>query len=152
MASLLSDAEKAALESVMSDLHDTFKRALVIFKDGEQTVISTDPNYNFAYGFNNGISTNVEFTPIQQTFSGRVLYGKPDATMLSNPSIDAQLRLEMMNSTVRIKLDQDGRDFLVDAKRVEFDGNRFKVLGDPRPHGLFAPQFYTFFLVPIDEQ
>jgi hypothetical protein len=150
MASYLTDAEKTALEGYMTNLHDTFKRELVIYKDGEEVVITTDPNYNFVYA--GGGSSSISYTPVSQTFSGRILYGKPDSSTFSSPEIDAQLRLEMLNSTVRLKVDRECKDFLAEAKRVEFDGNRFKIVGDIRPHGLFTPNFYTFYLIPIDEQ
>ena len=37
-----------------------------------------------------------------------------------------------------------------EARRVEFDGNKFIIESDGQPRGLTSNQFYTFVLSPVD--
>ena len=41
-------------------------------------------------------------------------------------------------------------DYLKGTKRAEFDGRVFTMTSDERAHGLFTPQYYTFYLKPVD--
>jgi hypothetical protein len=151
MANLISDAERDYLESLMDDVHDTFKREIVIFKDAKRVVISTDVNYNFLY---NNVSGNfnqtIKQTPQKQTFYARILYGKKQVEQEIDGSVDSQTNLSLPVGHVRIKLNQDGYDYIKEAKRVEFDGKIFKIDTADRPHGLFRPRYYTFYLKPTE--
>jgi hypothetical protein len=60
--------------------------------------------------------------------------------------IPARLELGM----VRIKLDPAGASFISDAKRVQFDNDTFQIMTSKRPHGLFDPKWYTFFLKKLN--
>jgi len=105
MANLISDAERDYLESLMDDVHDTFKREIVIFKDAKRVVISTDVNYNFLY---NNVSGNfnqtIKQTPQKQTFYARILYGKKQVEQEIDGSVDSQTNLSLPVGHVRIKL------------------------------------------------
>jgi hypothetical protein len=57
-----------------------------------------------------------------------------------------QVNLRKEEGQVRIKLDPTGASYLFDAKRVTFDGEVFTIGTSKRPHGLFTPHFYDFWL------
>ena len=40
---------------------------------------------------------------------------------------------------------------LKEAKRAEFEGRRYKISSKGNPTGIFGPQYYHFFLEPLDE-
>ena len=44
--SLISSSEKAALEAVIDDIHETFARTITVFKEASSIVILTDANFN----------------------------------------------------------------------------------------------------------
>jgi hypothetical protein len=150
MSSFLTTQEKSAINAVFDNLHDTFARTITVYKNAQDvTVISSD--YNHYYKRNSDGDPPNTTTTVSSEFSARILYGKPDSSFLADSQIDSQLRLEILSSTVRLKVNQEARDYLVEAKRVEFDNNIFKINADPRPIGMFTPEYYTFFLTPTEK-
>tara|TARA_R100000152_G_C6700377_1_gene130035 strand:+ start:253 stop:711 length:459 start_codon:yes stop_codon:yes gene_type:complete len=152
MASLLSSAQKTALQSAFNDLHDTFARDIFIYKEAQSTIISTNPSYNPIYQENNAQSKTVKRKVISASFKARITYDTDRSqSNLTSPEVESQLKLKLPDGYVRIKVAKDGYDYLKDAKRVEFDGRKFSIESDVRPHGLFEPTHYTFFLLPTEE-
>ena len=49
MTDLFSDADKSEIASNLLHLHDTFGRDIVVYKEAQKVVVSTDPNYNHLY-------------------------------------------------------------------------------------------------------
>ena len=51
MADFLSQEEKRKKIAVnLLDLHDTFARDIVVYKEAKKVIINTDSNYNYLYG------------------------------------------------------------------------------------------------------
>lgn len=151
MANLISNSERTYLESLMDDMHETFSRDIVIIKDAKRIIISTDPNYNYLYNNVSGaFNQTVQNQPQKQTFKARILYGKKQVQENVDGEVDSQTNVDLPAGHVRIKLDQEGYDYIKKAKRVTFDDKIFEINTDDRPHGLFRPRFYTFYLKPIE--
>jgi len=152
MASLISAAQKAAFQSAFNDLHDTFARTIYIYKEAQSTVISTNPKYNSIYQQNQSRSQVVSRKVVSSSFQARITYDTDRSqSNLTSPEVESQLKLKLPDGFVRIKVAKDGYEYLKDAKRVEFDGRKFTIESDVRPHGLFQPTHFTFFLLPIEE-
>jgi len=151
MANLISDTERDYLESLMDDMHDTFSRDIVIIKDAQRIIISTDPNYNYLYDNVSGtFNTTIQNQPQKETFKARILYGKKQVEDNIDVGVDSQMNVDLPAGHVRIKLNQDGFDYIKKAKRVTFDDKIFEINTTDRPHGLFRPRYYTFYLKPVD--
>ena len=61
-----------------------------------------------------------------------------------------QNKVVVSDGSVRIVVEQDGYDYINEARRVEFDGTMFIIESDGVPRGLTSNQFYTFFLTPVE--
>lgn len=151
--SYLSDAQKTVLNDEFNNLHATFARPITIWKTAEQVIISTsaDTNYMFA-----GAPGNSETLIIQQSgvFQARILYGKKQTMDMFNStqwrnSAD-QNNLWMQEGEARIRLDPTGATFLVGSKNVTMDGTIFEIVTSKRPHGLFNPNFFDFFIKKVN--
>ena len=150
--SLIGDAAKKKLASHFNDLHDTFARDIVVYKEAQKVVISTDPNYNYIYN-NTGGATSVQNIPQKQTFKARILYDdNRDTEYFGEFGSSTKIKRVDSASRVRIKLKKDDYLYIKDAKRIEFDERMFLVDSDPRPHGLFEVDFYTLYLKPVETQ
>ena len=144
MASLLTSLQKAALQTAFEDLHDTFARDIYIFKEAKNIAISTNSNYNPIYDRNSSLSQTITKEVQKKSFKARIMYNTDRAEpYLAAPEIDSQLKLKVPDGTVRIKIDKGGYEYIKEAKRIEFDGRRFSIESDIRPHGLFEPTYYT---------
>jgi len=152
MGSLISDSDKYDLQKAFNEVHETFARPVYYFKEAKTVVLSTNPSYNSIYGQNASINQTVKKVVQSGQFSARITYDtdRAEAT-LASPEIDSQLKLRLPDAYVRLKVDPSGYETLKQTKRVDFDGRRFSVESDVRPHGLFKPSFYTFFLLPTDK-
>lgn len=150
MGSLISDAVKAAMESAIGDIHDTFARDITCVKEANRVILSTDPNYNFLYKNVKGSVTTVQRKINSKIIKARILYIGRQNEELFDGQTAAQIKIEQVVGEVRIKVGKEDYDYLKGTKRVEFDGRMFTMTSDERPHGIFSPHFYTFYLKPID--
>lgn len=147
MGSLLDSLQKAGLESVMHDVHDTFKRTVKAYKEGKKVVISTNPNYNGLYGK----PANTQVVPIERTMEVRIYYfSKSQEKQGMNISSEDSLQVQGSEGEVRIKVTNADYEFLADAERITLDGEVFRFGSAPRRHGLFGAEFVTLILKRLD--
>ena len=152
MAEFLTSTERASIAANLLDLHDTFGRDIVVYKEAKKVIISTDPNYNYLYQNTGSQNQSVQNVPVKQIFKARIRYDT-DRSLEYFGETDTQVKVNRVdpNSTVRIKLKIEDHEYIKDAKRIELDGRMFHVESDPRFHGLFDTiQFVTLFLRPIE--
>jgi hypothetical protein len=151
MANLIPESQRGYLKSIIDDIHDTFARDIVVYKDAKRVVISTDPNYNYLYNNVSGeFGTSVENQPQSQTFKARILYEDKQREKNFDGEANSQINVERPIGQVRLKINETGYLYLKNVKRVELDGRKFIIDGDERPHGLFGAEYYTFYLRPIE--
>jgi len=149
MASLISSSEKSALNSVMNSQHDTFARAITIIKDAKEVVTTSSSSFNSIYG-NAGATTSVTYTEQSSTVQARVQYGRRyDEQYFSDSGAPSELKVDIPEGLVRIKIKADDYSTVKAAKRIRFDNQEFSIYSDFRGHGLFDSQFYTIMLKKI---
>jgi hypothetical protein len=73
MASLLTAADKSALNDVMDSLHDTFARDIQIIKEATKTVTTPSSEFNSVYG-TAGSTTSVVNVTQSGSYKARVQY------------------------------------------------------------------------------
>lgn len=151
MSSYLSNAIITGYSGILKNHHDTFARPILVYKNGNQTILSTtDPNaFNFAYPIEEQV--NITYQPISGRFMARVYYpNKQETNFVSTNSIsETAPSINFLNpkGLVRLKVERtgDGFIYLKDAKEAIIDGYTCVVYLDDRPHSLFEPQFATFY-------
>ena len=72
MSDLYTDAEKAEIAANLLHLHDTFGRDIIVYKEAQKVIISTDPNYNYLYNSGGSTTTSVTNKPVKKTPSEEV--------------------------------------------------------------------------------
>lgn len=148
--SLISLANQAILGAPFNNLHATFARPIVIFRDENQVIMTTpSPNDNFLFpgAPNNSFVSGVTTSGI---FLARIKYpeNQPlDFFYSSQGTSEDQNSTRKTDGLVRIKLDPTGSTYLEGAQRVKLDGDLFSLERGKQPHGLVSQiQFYTYFL------
>ena len=152
MSDLFTSSEKSDIAANLLHLHDTFGRDIVVYKEAQKVVVSTDPNYNHLYNSAGATTTSVENVPVRKVFKARIRYAT-DRSLEYYGEANAQVKVDRSDpgNNVRVKLKKEDYDYIKDAKRIELDERMFHVDSDARAHGLFdAIQFYTLFLRPIE--
>ena len=141
MADFFTSSEKSDLESIFDDLHDTFGRNLVAFKEAQKTILSTNADYNFLYNNVRGDATKTIKNVTQYTtIKARILYEDKQRETLYDAEANAQIKVDRPVGNVRLKVDYEGYLYLKDSKRIELDGRTFVFDSDVRPFGLFSPK------------
>ena len=155
MAGFLSEDQITKIRNLAGTLHDTFARTITVYKNAKKTLIASNDSWNSLYRrTNTGSNSSVEYTQVSQTFSARIYYDNMDTSYLTDdgPAEQAgtQNKVVVSDGSVRIVVEQDGYDYINEARRVEFDGTMFIIESDGQPRGLTSNQFYTFVLTPVE--
>lgn len=148
MASLLSDLEKEALEQVIDNVHDTFKRKIIAYKEAKIIIMSTDPNFNSIYQQS---TQQVAKEVIKREFEARIYYyRKSQERRAINATPEDHLAIQMSEGEVRLKVKKEDYDFIKDVERIEFDGQLFRLASEPRPHSLFSTRYFSLTLKRVN--
>ena len=124
-ASLISTSERAALNSVIDDIHETFARNITVYKEASKVVIITDPNFNPLYDSGEGTTSYVN-TPVYKTFKARIQYEDDIGKRYwSDANMQSQIKVDAIVGTVRLKISAEDYDYIKDAKRFDVDGKRY---------------------------
>jgi hypothetical protein len=144
MVGLFSESDKDEIRQSFKLLHDTFGREVFIYKDAKKIIVSSDSTFNSVYGLANNGTQSVEYEPVQQSIKARIIYGKQqNESNFPGTSVNAELSEGEVKITVT---KEDYNNFVKDAKRAEIDGEKFIFISDPRPQGMFGPDYYSFML------
>jgi hypothetical protein len=144
MGSLLTTTEKTAINSAMSDMHDTFARDIYVYVK-EASSVPVELNYNPLYGRRkNTAKISSENTLTQYTYSARILYqGEQREDIVDG---NAQMNLMASEGGIRIKVKAAAYEKIKICSKLEVDNELYVVDGDAKVIGPFGAQFYSIFL------
>lgn len=149
--SLISDSQKTAIKSIIDDIHETFARNITVYKDGAKILIAASQEYNGIYGRTDSGESSISINSEAHTVKARIKYIDAKEVALAGEKINSQLDIEVIDGSVRITVDASGFNILKEAKRCEFEGGKYKIVTKGNPTGIFGPQYYHFYLEPIEE-
>ena len=84
---IFTEEEKIHLAKPLNDLHDSFKRPVVWYKENDILTISTDANFNFAYGTDQANVTKT-VTLSSGSFDARIQYLNLNDSYKKNYPVD----------------------------------------------------------------
>jgi hypothetical protein len=148
--SLISESQKNTIKDIIDDIHETFARNITVYEEGEKILIASSSQFNGIYGRTSGGEATTQKTIVSHTINARIKYINADKDIL-NTSSSSQLGIEFVDGLVRITIDLAGFKILKDAKRCEFEGRKYTISSKGNPTGIFGPQYYHFYLSPIEE-
>jgi hypothetical protein len=143
MASLLSATQKASFEKGMTDLFDTFKQDVVIYKEAKIEVI--DINQPRMYGYNERSDIdNINYIPVTGVYQALVTSSKKQA----------QERLEESENRidkgeVEMKVKSDANDFIQNNGKtlyVSINDLMYKFVTSQSPRPYITSEYFTYYL------
>ena len=150
---LISDpAMRANLESLLDSVFQTLKRAFTVYIKAQTAMISTSPAYT-QFGQHDQNVFNPAVNPQATVLEGLIQYGTQqpwEYIAPENRTNYMQDKLRNSMGKIRIKVDITGYQIMAQCKEMNVDGFNFKLSSTARPHGLFQPERYTFFLDSLD--
>ena len=143
MASLLSSTEVSAATGVLQDLFDTFSRPILIYKEPKKIINQLSTNSLPGYG-EAAIKTNISYIPVSGTFEAKVKYNpKQELELLP------ELKSRVSKGVVKIKVEREARDFIVQNGRTEkivIDNKPYNVITDDTMKRFLTSEYFVFFL------
>lgn len=146
--SLISEDQKSVYQSAIKLVHDTMKRPLYVYKNPKKTIVSSveqNKNHNSLFGDDQYSEEQVKYTPVSGIFYGRILY---EDNFTSNELLNFNKSIpdKVQENFIRIKIDEEGYDFIKDSKKINIDGQNCEITTTDRRHGLFNPEYRTLWL------
>jgi hypothetical protein len=149
--SLISDSQKNTIKAIIDDIHETFARNITVYEEGKKVLISASSEYNGIYGKTSSGVSSTSKTSVSHVIKARIKYVNAREQNLADGNISSQLGIETIDGSVRITVDESGFAILKEAKRCEFEGRKYTIESKGNPTGIFGPQYYHFYLSPIEE-
>lgn len=146
MADLLTTTERQNISGIIDDVFDTFKRAIVVYKEPSKTVSDVDLDFMFGYNAESQ-SSNYIYTQVTGSYHATIKYIKsksPDeSSQLLNTDLEDQL--------VRIKVNKQARDFIENGanQKCFFDNKDFEFISNDTPKIFLDNTYYYYFLKEI---
>lgn len=142
MTSLISDAQKSAISAVFDDIHDTFARDIIIYREKETAYVSTNTSPIYRRPVDGDPPSREKE---QYTTRARIKYigvqGEDDE------NLGAQTNLDFPYGSIRLKINQGAFELIRTAEKINVDGRLFKMDSEPARPGPFSPSYYTIVLV-----
>lgn len=149
--SYISATLKTQLQGIIDNVHETFARTITVYEEGERVLIAASSTYNNVYGKTNTGGTSVSRTSVSHSIKARIKYINAKDESLTDGEINSQPDIDLINGSVRITVDESGFAILKEAKRCEFEGRKYEIASKGSATGILGPQYYHFFLKPLDE-
>lgn len=149
--SYISANLKTQLQGIIDNVHETFARTITVYEEGERVLIAASSTYNNVYGKTNTGGKSVSKTSVSHSIKARIQYINAKDESLSDGQIDSQPDIDLINGSVKITVDESGFAILKEAKRCEFEGRKYEIVSKGSATGILGPQYYHFFLKPLDE-
>ena len=149
--SLISESQKNTIKAIIDDIHETFARNITVYEDGKKVLISASDQFNGIYGRSGGGEKTTSTRVVSHTVKARIKYINAQEQNLADGNINSQPDIDLIDGQVRITVDANGFEILKEAKRCEFEGRKYTISSKGNPTGIFGPQYYHFFLSPIEE-
>lgn len=147
MSGFLTENQKSNIKDIIDRIHDTFAREITVYKFGQKVAIATTNEYNALYKTNVNAGRQ-QLTQVSRTIMARIKYEKFDQTNFYQEA--SQEKIVIPEGAIYIKVDEDGYNYVKDAKTVELDGKTFAIKSPGKPEGMFGPQYYKFLLIPLE--
>tara|TARA_R110000868_G_scaffold342810_3_gene603710 strand:- start:1491 stop:1949 length:459 start_codon:yes stop_codon:yes gene_type:complete len=148
---LISDSQKNTIKAIIDDIHETFARNITVYEEGEKILIAASPEFNGIYGRTSSGQKTTSKTIVSHTLNVRIKYIDAKQHWFSDTEVKSQLDIKIIDGSVRITTDLAGFEIMKKAKRCEFEGRKYTINSKGNPTGMFGPQYYEFYLEPIEE-
>ena len=145
MATILSSDEITFFTGSLATHFDTFSynrtKLVIVYKEPLKTVINSPSNPIFGYGSDSSIDS-VTYTPVSGIFPAQIDYDKEQKIA------ELDITKEVINKgQVRIKVEQNARDFIEDGRkteRLEFDSKVYNLFSSDRVLNYLGLKYYIY--------
>lgn len=143
MANLLSPSEITSIRQAFNDIHQTFSRPLIVYKEPLKTLVAANPT-NFVYGFGETQGENqYTYTQVSGVYPCTVRYGP------QNLELNSEISSYVADGEVLVKVQEDCKNFIEVGKteKLILDSRTFILKGEASNTTFLPSGMYLFRLV-----
>jgi len=125
---------------------DTFKKQIIVVKEPVRTIVTSNNTNNPIFGYNEESQPTTSYTYASVT-------GEFDAQVtvdLNQKTVELEEARNLVGvGRVRIKVQQDCRDFIEDGRKTEsiqYGGQTYNAVTFDGLHNFFGLKFFTYFI------
>lgn len=145
MASLLTSTQKASLQKVFDNVHETFSRDIYVYVEKRIATRPSVSSYNPLYGKAKDASNVAGKTVLTKyTYKARILHENNQGENVLDGN--AQMNLKSSDGRVRIKVDATAAEKIKICSRIEVDDVLYILDSDGKSVGPFSTNHYMFYL------
>jgi cytochrome b involved in lipid metabolism len=143
MASLLSATQKASFEKGMTNLFDTFKQDIVIYKEAKIDIINIAQPRMYGYNERSDID-NINYIPVTGVFQALVTSSKKQKQERLE---EAENRID--KGELEMKVKSDANDFIQNNGKtlyVSINDLMYKFVTSQSPRPYITSEYFTYYL------
>jgi hypothetical protein len=144
MPSLLTSNQITVFTGIFADHFSTFSREgarqITVHKEPLKTLNVSTPLP--VYGYESSNETSYSYTPVYSSFPAIIVY-----TPVQQTKELEELKNSINKGEVRIKVEQDCRDYIEDGRkteRVEFDGKSYNMISSDGVQNFLGLIYYIY--------
>ena len=141
MASLIPESSKADFKNALTDHFDTFKETITIFKQPKKVITNESQSIYAGYGAQKEIIT---YETVSSTFDALVNFKERQ-----DEHIVDDIKVEDIRGEVRIKVEQDCKDYIKNNGKTEsivVQGKNYNVITDDGTREYLGQKYFVFYL------
>lgn len=142
MANLIPDDMRTEIRSALDDVHETMRREIKIFHTKTEAFVATQSTYHALYSRLKDQSRGLD-SVTESTVNARVHYLTDSNREVWG--LESSLNISLPNGSVRLKVDEAGRDILLKSSRIEIDGELFELESEGGKTGPFEVHYYVMY-------
>ena len=141
MASLIPESSKTDFKNALTDHFDTFKETITIFKQPIKVITNQSQSIYAGYGAQKEIIT---YETVSSTFDALVNFKERQ-----DEQIVDDIKVEDIRGEVRIKVEQDCKDYIKNNGKTEsivVQGKNYNVITDDGTREYLGQKYFVFYL------
>ena len=141
MASLIPESSKTDFKNALTDHFDTFKESITIFKQPKKVITNQSQSIYAGYGAQKEIIT---YETVSSTFDALVNFKERQ-----DEQIVDDIKVEDIRGEVRIKVEQDCKDYIKNNGKTEsivVQGKNYNVITDDGTREYLGQKYFVFYL------
>ena len=141
MASLIPESSKTDFKNALTDNFDTFKETITIFKQPIKVITNQSQSIYAGYGAQKEIIT---YETVSSTFDALVNFKERQ-----DEQIVDDIKVEDIRGEVRIKVEQDCKDYIKNNGKTEsivVQGKNYNVITDDGTREYLGQKYFVFYL------
>lgn len=143
MSSLLSDAQKSQINNVLNNLHDTFKKDIIIYSEVIEENLET--SFNALYKRPANLAKSSYSTKLTSEIAQARVHYVNEQKELDISGL-AEMGLKLSNGIVRLKVTKEVLEKILTCSKIEVDDVLYSLISDQKNIGPFGNNFYMLFL------